>query len=313
MKACGVSGPGADVVLLDLPEPPAPEAGQLLLEVDAAGVGPWDQLLTDASWDVGLRTPAALGVEGAGRVVAVGPGVEGFSLGDRVLAHEAPLPGGSGFWAERALITAASAAPCPTELDAAQAAALPVAGLTAYQALEELALTSGQRLLITNGGGATGALALQIAAARGIEVTVTASAAAGERLSALGASEVVDYRKPGWRGQVPHGFDGVLIAVEGTSQEAMSVLRDGGRLISLTSDAPAGERGIVSRDIYVRPDAAQLAHLAESAVAGRLQQNLEVLPSSEGPAAFARVSAGQAGGRKIVLTWTQPRQGAART
>jgi NADPH:quinone reductase-like Zn-dependent oxidoreductase len=123
-----VLGPGADVALLEVPEPPAPEAGQLLIEVDAAGVGPWDRLLNGTGWDVGLRPPAALGVEGAGRVVAVGPGVDDFAVGDRVLAHEAPLPGGSGFWAERVLITAASAAPCPPGLDAARAAALPVAG-----------------------------------------------------------------------------------------------------------------------------------------------------------------------------------------
>lgn len=304
MKACGVHGVGADVTLLQLPEPPAPAAGQLLLEVDAAGVGPWDRLLNGTGWDVGLRAPAALGVEGAGRVVAVGPGVEGFSVGDRVLAHEAPLPGGSGFWAERVLITAAAAAPCPPELDAPRAAALPVAGLTAYQALEELALSGGQRLLITNGGGATGVLALQIAAARGVEVTVTASAAAGERLSALGAAEVVDYRNPRWADQVPGGFHAALVAAGGTAHQAMRLVRDNGRLISLTSDAPAGERGIVSKDLYVRPDAAQLAHLAEAVESGKLRQNLEVLPSSEGPAAFAAVAAGQAGGRKIVLTWT---------
>jgi NADPH:quinone reductase-like Zn-dependent oxidoreductase len=200
------------------------------------------------------------------------------------------------------LITAASAAPCPTGLEAPRAAALPVAGLTAYQALDELALTSGQRLLITNGGGATGVLALQIAAARGIEVTVTASAAASARLSALGAVEVVDYRNPGWAGQVRGGFHAALVAAGGTAHAAMSLLRDGGRLISLTSDAPAGERGITSKDIYVRPDAAQLAHLAEAVAAGKLQQNLEVLPLSEGPAAFARVAAGQTGGKKIVLT-----------
>src|SRR4051794_12616210 len=196
MKACGVSGADGNVVLLELPEPPSPGPDQILLGVEAAGVGPWDRLLNGAGWDVGLRPPAALGVEGAGKVLAVGAGVTQFAVGDRVLAHEAPLPGGSGFWAERVLINADHAAVCPPGLDAAHAAALPVNGLTALQALEKLDLSRGQRLLITNGGGGTGALAVQLAAAQGIEVTATASATAVERLLGLGAREVVDYHDP---------------------------------------------------------------------------------------------------------------------
>ncbi len=136
------------------------------MAVEAAGVGPWDRLLNGAGWDVGLRPPAALGVEGAGKVLAVGAGVTGFAADDRVLAHEAPLRGGSGFWPERVLINADHTAACPPDLDAVHAAALPVNGLTALQALEELDLSREQRLLITNGGGATGALAIQLAAAK---------------------------------------------------------------------------------------------------------------------------------------------------
>src|SRR6266540_1160151 len=127
--------------------------------------GPWDRLL-DGGWDVGLRPPAALGVEGAGRVLAVGADVGEVAVGDRVFAHEAPLPGGSGFWAERVLLTAAHAAACPSGLDSVEAAALPVNGLTAWQALAMLGLGRRQRLLVTNGGGATGSLAVQLAAAR---------------------------------------------------------------------------------------------------------------------------------------------------
>ena len=186
MKACGVSGADGDVVLLELPEPPFPGPGQVLLGVEAAGVGPWDRLLTDAGWDVGLRPPAALGVEGAGRVLAVGAGAGEFAVGDRVLAHEAPLPGGSGFWAERVLITAAHAAACPHGLDPVLAGALQVNGLTALQALEMLGLGRGQRLLVTNGGGAIGSLAIQLAAAMGVEVTTTTSASAAGRLAKVG-------------------------------------------------------------------------------------------------------------------------------
>ncbi|MGW9045366.1 NADP-dependent oxidoreductase [Streptomyces lydicus] len=297
-----MSGAENEVTLLELPEPSSPGPGQILVAVEAAGVGPWDELLNGAGWDVGLRPPAALGVEGAGKVLAVGAGVTGFAVGDRVLAHEAPLPGGSGFWAERVLINADHAAACPSGLDAVHAAALPVNGLTAWQALEKLDLSRGQRLLITNGGGATGALAIQLAAAKGIEVTATASAAAAERLLGLGASEVVDYHDPNWPAKVRGGFDAALTIATSTADAALPLVRDGGRLCSLTSDAPPEERGIMSWDLYVEPNAAQLAQMAEQAAAGTLKLAPEPLPLSEGPAAFARVVTGRAGGKKIVLT-----------
>jgi NADPH:quinone reductase-like Zn-dependent oxidoreductase len=297
-----VSGAEKEVALLELPEPSSPGPGQILVEVEAAGVGPWDELLNGAGWDVGLRPPAALGVEGAGKVLAVGAGVTGFAVGDRVLAHEAPLPGGSGFWAERVLINADHTAACPPGLDAVHAAALPVNGLTAVQALEKLDLGRGQRLLITNGGGATGALAIQLAAAEGVEVTATASAAAAERLLGLGATEVVDYHDPNWSAKVRGGFDAALIIATSTAAAALPLVRDGGRLCSLTSDAPPEQRGITSWDLYVEPDATQLVRLAEQVAAGTLKLAPEPLPLSEGPAAFARVVTGRAGGKKIVLT-----------
>jgi NADPH:quinone reductase-like Zn-dependent oxidoreductase len=268
--------------------------------VEAAGVGAWDRLL-NGGWDVGLRPPAALGVEGAGRVLAVGGDVDEFAIGDRVLAHEAPLPGASGFWAERVLITAAHAAPCPSGLQPVQAAALPVNGLTAGQALAMLGLGRGQRLLVTNGAGNTGSLAIQLAAAMGVEVTATASASATDRLRGLGAAQVVDYHNPNWPDQVRGRFDAALTAAIGTARAALPLVRDGGRLCSLTSDAPAPQRGITSTNLYVRPDAAQLARLAEQLDEGTLRLAPEPVPLREGPAAVTRVAAGLAGGRKIVL------------
>jgi len=90
------------------------------------------------------------------------------------------------FWAERVLITAAHAAACPHGLDPVLAGALQVNGLTALQALEMLGLGRGQRLLVTNGGGAIGSLAIQLAAAMGVEVTTTTSASAAGRLAKVG-------------------------------------------------------------------------------------------------------------------------------
>jgi NADPH:quinone reductase-like Zn-dependent oxidoreductase len=301
VKACGVSRVDGDVVLLELPEPPFAGPGQILVAVEAAGVGSWDRLLNGAGWDVGLRPPAALGVEGAGRVLAAGADVVEFAVGDRVLAHEAPLPGGSGFWAERVLLTAVHAAPCPPGLEPVAAAALPVNGLTAWQALAMLELGRGQRLLVTNGAGSTGSLAIQLAAAMGVGVTATASAAATERLRGLGAAEVVDYHDPNWPDQLRGQFHGALIAAIGTAGAALPLVQDGGRLCSLTSDAPPPERAITSTNLYVRPDAAQLARLADQLGEGTLHLEPEPLPLREGPAAFTRVAAGRAGGRKIVL------------
>jgi NADPH:quinone reductase-like Zn-dependent oxidoreductase len=301
MKACGVPGADGDVVLLELPDPPSPGPGQILVAVEAAGVGAWDRLLNGAGWDVGLRPPAALGVEGAGRVLAVGADVGEFAVGDRVLAHEVPLPGGSGFWAERVLLTAAHAASCPSGLESVQAAALPVNGLTAGQALAVLGLGRGQRLLVTNGAGNTGSLAIQLAAAMGVEVTATASASATDRLRGLGATQVVDYHNPNWPDQVHGRFDAALIAATATAATALPLVRDGGRLCSLTSDAPAPQRGITSTNLYVRPDAAQLTHLAQRLSKGTLHLTPQPLPLRDGPAALTRVAAGRSGGRKIVL------------
>jgi NADPH:quinone reductase-like Zn-dependent oxidoreductase len=300
MQACGVSEPGGDVILLDLPDPPLPGPGQVMVGVEAAGVGPWDALL-DGGWDVGLRPPAALGVEGAGHVLAVGADVDEFVVGDRVLAHEAPLPGGSGFWAERVLLAAAHAAPCPSDLRSVEAAALPVNGLTALQALATLELGRGQRLLITNGAGNTGVLATQLAAAMGIEVTATASASATDRLRGLGAVQVVDYHDPDWPDQVRGQFDGALTAATGTAAAALPLVRDGGRLCSLTFDAPAPERGITGANLVVQPDATQLAHLAKQLDEAKLRLAPEPHPLSEGPSALSRAAAGRAGGRKLVL------------
>jgi NADPH:quinone reductase-like Zn-dependent oxidoreductase len=148
------------------------------------------------------------------------------------------------------------------------AGALPVNGLTALQALEMLGLGRGQRLLVTNGGGTTGSLAIQLAAAMGVEVTTTASASAADRLRGFGAAEIIDYHDPNWPGQVRGGFDGALIAAIGTGEAALPLVRDGGRPCSLTSDASAEERGIASTNLYFRPDAAQLARWSSRSAKG---------------------------------------------
>jgi NADPH:quinone reductase-like Zn-dependent oxidoreductase len=303
VRGCGVRSAGGRVELLELPDPKAPGPGEVVLAVQAAGMGRWDGLLhIPGGWEVGLRPPAALGVEGAGTVVAVGPDVTDVAVGDLVLTHAAPLPGGSGLWAEQALVTAAHLAGCPAMLEPVLAGGLPVAGLTARQALDWLGVSAGTRLLITGASGPTGTIALQLAVRDGATVIATAAARHADRLRALGAEQIVDSHAADWAAHLERGFDAVLVTVMGTAGAAMSVLRDGGRLCSITSDAPPGERDVASTDLYVRPDAGQLRRLAAEAAAGRLTLETRAVRLQDAPPIAQQVTTGHSGGAKYVLT-----------
>src|SRR3954468_7061350 len=303
MHGCGVRSSGGQVELLELPDPADPGPGEALLLIQAAGMGQWDGLLHMlGGWEVGLRLPAALGVEGAGTVAAVGPDVNNVAVGDLVLTHAAPLPGGSGLWAERAMVTAMHLARRPDTLDPVLAGGLPVAGLTARQALDQLAVSTGTRLLITGASGSTGTIALQLAVHDEATVIATAAAHHADRLRALGAERIVDSHAADWAAHLEGGFDAVLVAAMGTAAAAMRVLRDGGRLCSIISDAPPGERDITSTNLYVRPDAAQLRRLAPEAAEGRLTPDARAVRLEAAPPIAQQITAGGSGTPKYVLT-----------
>ena len=182
--------------------------------------------------------------------------------------------------------------------------ALPIAGLTARQVIDELKIGPGFRLLITGGAGATGAVVVQMAAAASAEVTITASAHHRDRLTRLGERQVVDYHQLDWTSGVEGSFDAALTAAPGTGADAIALVRDGGRLLTLTGDAPESERGIESGDFYVEPNGAQLEQLAALVAFGRLVLNAEPIRLQEAVAAFEGVYASTTGGRKVVLTFS---------
>src|SRR4051794_3293270 len=157
MRAYGfteVGGPDKEA-FLDVPVP-TPGADELLVRVRAAGVNPGDWRLREGSY--GVAGPAVLGREVAGTVVAVGPGVTGFAVGDEVFGG---CPGMVGGWAEQAIVTASFAAHRPSSVPPEIAAALPVAAGTAWDALEGLALPPGATLLVNGAGGGVGIPVLQ--------------------------------------------------------------------------------------------------------------------------------------------------------
>ncbi len=294
--------------MFDLPEPGPPGSGQLLLHVTAAGMGRWDLLLHTGGWEVGLRPPAALGVEGIGTVASVGAGVTGIAVGDIVLTHQAPLPGGSGFWAERVLVEATHVALCPPGLGAVVAGALPVPGLTARQALDRLDVQANTRLLVTGGSGTTGGLAVQLGVQAGAHVVATAAPHHRDRLRRLGAIDVLDSHSTDWAEHAEAtqhaagGFDAVLVTVTGTAAAAITLLRKHGRLCSITSDAPAGDGTQQSTNLYVRPDAGQLATLAAAVATGTLHLAATPVDLVDAPDMVRLLGTGKAAGTTYVVT-----------
>lgn len=194
MKALVLDRPGTPDTLriADLPRP-TPGPGEVLVRVHAAGLNPVDYKMAEAG-HVKWAYPFILGLDVAGTVVELGEGVTEWQPGDAVYYHgDLSRPGG---FAEWAVVAAHVVAPIPAGLSFAQAAALPCAGFTAYQALyRKLHIEPGQSVLVTGGAGGVGGFAVQLAAHTGCSVIATCSTQNLEYVRSLGATHVVDYTK----------------------------------------------------------------------------------------------------------------------
>jgi NADPH:quinone reductase-like Zn-dependent oxidoreductase len=194
MKALAIRRYKAPMEMMELPRP-APGPGDLLVRVRAASVNPIDYKIRDGAVKVLLpfSFPLILGIDLAGDVEAIGPGVTKFKVGDAIysrLGNER-----IGAFAEYALVRESDAAKKPARLDYVQAASLPLVGLTAWQALIDLAhLQAGQKVLIHGGSGGVGTLAIQLAKHLGAHVATTASAKNHALVKSLGADLAIDYK-----------------------------------------------------------------------------------------------------------------------
>jgi NADPH:quinone reductase-like Zn-dependent oxidoreductase len=275
MRAAGVRELRGSVEELDLLDPPAPTDEEVLIDVRAAGIGNWDELVRTGGWDVGIRPPMALGVEAAGTVRSVGSKVARFAPGDAVLAHAAPLRY-QGAWAELFLAKAADVAAKPADLDWPVAAALPVPLLTAVKVVAGLPRGTGVAVLVHGAGGVTGGLIVAVAASAGARVVATCSPRATRRVRGYGASETFDYHDPPWRDDARRlaatGFGAVVNAARGEAAGLIGLVADGGRLATITGDPPRSERNIAVTDVYVAPDGGAL----EAASAGLVARGLSI-------------------------------------
>lgn len=218
----------------DMPEP-ASGPDDVLVEVEAAGLNLLDSKTRDGEFKQILpyKPPLVLGHDLAGTVVAVGANVRRFKPGDAVYAR--PRDGQIGAFAERIAVRQDDLAPKPANLSMAEAASIPLVGLTAWQALVERAqIKPGQKLLIHAGSGGVGTFAIQLAKHLGVTVATTASAANAAMVRELGADIVIDYRSQAFE-DVLSGYDVVLASLDAaTLEKSLKVLKPGGKLISLS-------------------------------------------------------------------------------
>jgi NADPH:quinone reductase-like Zn-dependent oxidoreductase len=268
MKAAGIERFGGDVHELSLPDSRPPGAGEALIAVRAAAVSPWDDYVRVGSWNVGPRPPMALGVAASGTVVAVGTGVDGWSIGDEVMTHPVPLLE-QGCWSELLLVRADLLAAKPTTVSWDDAAAFPVPGLTADQALAAaIGESSARRVFVHGAGGVTGQLTAAFAALHGADVAVTAGPHNAELLRRQGVRAVFDYHDDDWPAAVRGwaggtGVPAAINAARGGEAAALSVVADGGRLVTITGAPPAVERGVTIIDVYVEADGGRLERRAK--------------------------------------------------
>jgi NADPH:quinone reductase-like Zn-dependent oxidoreductase len=280
---------------------PTPGPSELLIAVRAAGVNPIDAKLRTGAYQAFMPVdlPAVMGTEASGVVEEVGQDVEGFAVGDEVLGSTAP---GSGGYAEYTLLSAAAAVKKPVHVSFTDAAVLPGAGVTAYAAVRQFGLATGQTLLIVGIGGGVGVAAAQIARDLGLNVVGSGSQGKRDLAESLGAT-FIDYGQGDVAAQVrqilPDGVDGVLDLVGGDAFRAVAgLVSDPAKLITAVDPQTAAEFGGA---MLTTERGGALAAVAQLVAEGKLNPHaIDVVPFEKAADAVAGVETGHSRG-KVVL------------
>jgi NADPH:quinone reductase-like Zn-dependent oxidoreductase len=289
-------------------ERPVPLPTEVLVRVRAVGVNPVEAVIRSGQFPLLGEPPFILGWDVSGVVEDIEPGVTRFQPGDEVYGMPF-FPRAASAYAEYVVAPSRQLARKPSGLSHAEAAALPLAGLTAWQALVDTAqLTAGQRVLIHGAGGGVGHLAVQIAKARGAHVTGTVSADRHDFVANLGADEVIDYRTTDFAAHVD-GADVVLDTIGGDiARRSIGVLRRGGLLVTIVGrrdvDLAARTEAAGRRfaGLSVEPDYPALKALADLAESEKLRVRLQAtLGLAEAAKAHELLESGSVTG-KIALT-----------
>jgi len=281
MKAVRVHrfGPPEVIALEDVPKP-EPSNGEVVVEVKAAGIGPWDALIRSGKSALPQPLPLVLGSDLSGVIDSIGPGVEPFKVGDEVFG--VTNEHFTGAYAEYALAKAAMIAPKPKSLNHTHAASVPVVAVTAWQMVFDFArLSSGQSVLIQGGAGNVGGYAVQFARLAGALVIATTSAKDVSYVRSLGGVGVIDYRATRFEERVKE-TDAVIDTVGGdTLDRSYGVLKRGGIVVSSAaqpSNEKAEHHGVRAVFFLVQVTTERLRKIAELIDAEKLRTEVgEVL------------------------------------
>lgn len=305
MKAVFYSQYGEPGVL-EYGEQPDPKLGPdtVLVEVKASSVNPVDWKVMAGYLDGALTAhfPVIPGWDVSGVVIQPGPAVPEFSAGDEVMGYVRMDTVGQGTFAERVSAPVRTLARKPSNLSWAEAATVPLTGLTALQSLNAINVGEGDTVLIHNGAGGVGTFGIQIARARGARVIATASNKNHEFLRELGAEPVAYGEGIAERVReiAPEGVGAVVDFIGGEDwSPSLEVLTQPRRIVSIADHAVTEHGG---RYLFVRPDAADLSTLADLIEAGKLKPVLaETYPLEKAAEAFAANMDGHTRG-KIAIT-----------
>jgi NADPH2:quinone reductase len=312
----GRAGPDAVARLCDVPEP-EPGAGQVQVHMQYASVNPADWKCR-SGWMLGFpqfrpACPLVLGFDGVGVVTALGSGVTDRRIGDRVCVRADQMAGQHGTFAEVVCVARTDTALVPDDVPGEHAATIPVAGVTAWQALTTYAqLEPGQRVLVNGAAGGVGSFAVQFARYLGARVAGTARSANAGYLRELGCEVVVDYRSEdvcrAVRGWAPAGVDVVLDTVHVLGVPGVErMVSPGGQLVGVVTlgepEPYAGrdDLSFVAATVKRNEAADDMAVIGRLLAEGRVRvPAVEVVSLDEVPAALDRIGAGHVRGKIVV-------------
>ena len=304
MKAAILREYGNDPEVADVDRPDLAD-DSVMVEVRAAAINPIDWIVMAGYVQDMLpyELPWIVGYDVSGVVVEVGPDARGFSVGDEVFARADSMQAGT--MAEYAALKASNLAIKPDNISHVEAAGIPLAGLTAWQALfDKGGLTSGQRVLIHAGSGGVGTLAIQIAKHAGAWVATTASAKNKDLVVDLGADQFVDYSNERFE-DVAEKYDLVFDMLgDDTLKRSFDAVKAGGTIVSIKGDAPDGlaaERDITFHSFFMQPNGEQLAEIATLITDGTIRPVLDrTFPLDDVAAAYEYARTGRPNGKVAV-------------